>query len=196
MTPRLDRLVSLYLLAPILRFVSGIRTTIPILMYHRIAEEDETGVHPYYRIATSPKTFKKQMEFLHELGYTTCIPAQVPALLASDRISFEKRVAITFDDGFQSVYREAFPALQRYGFSATVFLPTAHIGDSSLKFKGRDCLTWQEIRELQKYGIAFGSHTVSHPQLRNLNRDRIQLELTESKSVIEEKTSIAVDSFA
>ena len=107
-----------------------------------------------------------------------------------------KRVAITFDDGYRDFYRNAFPVLSQFGFSATVFLPTAYIGENTQQFKGRDCLTWSEVRELQKYGISFGSHTVTHPQLSRLGRDAIQKEMVNSKSTIEERTGTAVDSFA
>src|ERR1035437_7820808 len=61
---------------------------------------------------------------------------------------------------------------------------------------GRDCLTWSEVRELQRYGISFGSHTVTHPQLRDLGKDDIEKELVNSKKAIEEKTGREVDSFA
>ncbi len=165
-------------------------------MYHSITEEDESGTHPFYRITTPPATFDAQMESLYEQGYTICSLGEASSLIGSTTLPSGKRVAITFDDGYQDVYRAAFPTLQRLGFTATVFLPTAYIGDSTLKFKGRNCLTWSEVRELQKYGIAFGSHTVSHPQLRELSENLIQQEVVQSKNTIEDKTSVVVDSFA
>ncbi len=74
-------------------------------------------------------------------------------------------MVITFDDGFADFYTNAFPLLNRYGFSATVYLPTAYIGKSAREFKGVECLTWDQVRALDRAGVEFGSHTVSHPQL-------------------------------
>lgn len=57
-------------------------------------------------------------------------------------------------------------------------------------------MTWSQVRELQKCGIEFGSHTVTHPQLRTLERPAIERELKESKRIIEDKTGCVADSFA
>lgn len=196
MNLRLDRLATVYLVSPLLRMGSRNQFSIPILMYHSIADEDESNVPAYYRTATSPAAFYAQMAYLRENGYQTCSPAQSVDLIKSSVRTGLKSVVITFDDGYQNFYRNAFPILNDFGFTATVYLPTAFIGDETLKFKGRDCLKWSEVRELQKYGISFGSHTVTHPQLCGLNKESIQGEVVNSKKAIEEKTGSAVDSFA
>jgi peptidoglycan/xylan/chitin deacetylase (PgdA/CDA1 family) len=165
-------------------------------MYHAIAEKDESRIRAYYRTTTTPRAFATQMEYLHHNGYQTCNPVHAAALLQSDIGKAVKHVVITFDDGYRDFYQEAFPVLNRFGFTATVFLPTAYIGDSAQQFKGQDCLTWSEVRELQKYGISFGSHTATHPQLRSLDKDALKEEIVSSKRSIEEKTGCAVDSFA
>lgn len=192
---RLDRLATLYVVSPLKRHTAG-RASIPILMYHSISEQDESQAHPYYRTATSPKTFASQIEYLHAGGYRTASLSEVVGLISAQESMPEKRVAITFDDGYSDFYREAFPILSRHGFSATVFLATAFVGNSSVRFKEKDCLTWPEVRELQKHGISFGSHTVNHPQLHDLDNSDIKNEITRSKQTIEQETGRAVESFA
>lgn len=194
MNLRLDRLVTLYLASPLLRLAGGREASIPILMYHSITNEDESDSHPYYRTKTSPAIFAAQMRHLHQCGYITCSVAE--AIRRLQQQSRVKLVVITFDDGYRDFYRHAFPVLQQYGFGATVFLPTAYIGEQSIQFKGADCLTWREVRELNDHGIVFGSHTVTHPQLRELSRAALADELAKSKQTIEEKLGCGVESFA
>jgi len=196
MALRLDRLITLHFVSPLHRLRLRVQPAIPILMYHSIAEANESKTHAYYRTATSPATFASQMEHLHSRGYRTCTVAQVRTLLESDPEFAARTVAITFDDGYRDFHLNAFPVLQKYGFTATMFLPTAFIGDTMLQFKGRDCLTWSEVRELQQSGVLFGSHTMTHPQLRDLDSASVEREITNSKSSIEQKTGSAVSTFA
>ena len=196
MSFRFDRFATLYLVNPLRRLVSSNKASIPILMYHSISEDAEAGVHPYYRISTSPQQFAAQMKCLHESGYTTCSLAQAIQQLQPQTQAAAKLAVITFDDGYRDFYQHAFPALSQYGFSATVFLPTAFIGEHPLQFKGKDCLTWEEVRELNRHGILFGSHTATHPRLRELSAPAINMEIANSKATIEEKLGSAVASFA
>jgi peptidoglycan/xylan/chitin deacetylase (PgdA/CDA1 family) len=195
MSFRFDRFATLYLVNPLRRSASGNKPSIPILMYHSISGEAETA-HPYYRTSTSPQQFALQMKYLHENGYRTASLPEIVGQLQGKGAVVDKQVVITFDDGYRDFYHHAFPALSQYGFSATIFLPTAYIGDHPVQFKGKDCLTWAEVRELSKHGILFGSHTVTHPQLRELSVPAINAEIANSKATIEEKLGSAVGSFA
>jgi peptidoglycan/xylan/chitin deacetylase (PgdA/CDA1 family) len=193
---RLDRLATLYLVSPLLRHASERGPRIPVLMYHSISDQDESGSRAYFRTCTAPHVFDDQMAYLLSNGYSTCSLAQALDQLRSGTQTAAKPVVITFDDGYSDFYRQAFPILNRYGFHATVFLPTAYIADSPAQFKSKDCLTWSEVRELSNYGILFGSHTVTHPQLRELSPADIKDEIVNSKKTIEEKLGSAIDSFA
>jgi peptidoglycan/xylan/chitin deacetylase (PgdA/CDA1 family) len=193
---RLDRLATLHLVSPLMRHAQGSERFIPILMYHSISGEDESRSHAYFRTCTSPGVFAEQMACLRSQGYSACNLMQALDYLQLDTPVATKPVVITFDDGYIDFHRQAFPILSRYGFSATVFLPTAYIGNHSLQFKGRDCLTWADVQELSNHGIAFGSHTVTHPQLRELSAPAIKEEIVSSKQTIEERLGRSVDSFA
>lgn len=164
-------------------------------MYHSVADEDESSVRPYYRLATRPSQFLQQMTWLHEQGYRTIDLASAVGLLTTGSTA-EKTVVITFDDGYRNFCQHAFPALEQFGFTATMFLPTASIADQPQVFKRRECMTWADVREMQQLGISFGSHTITHPQLHGLDRVRIREEIVRSRQTIEEKTGSTVDSFA
>lgn len=195
-------------------------------MYHSITAEPEPRVAPYYQVNTSPALFRLQMQYLADQGYQTL---RLETLLASlsDPASHEvgsspselrcvpphkpqhpPQVVITFDDGLRNFYTEAFPVLQEFGFTATMFLPTGFIGETPLAFQpsgsagssssfsaGSTCLTWSDIRELHRHGIEFGSHTVTHPKLVRLPFEEIEQELQNSRTEIEQQLSARVSTF-
>lgn len=193
---RADRLATLSVFLPLLRSLPWAKGGIPILMYHSIAEKQENRVHPYYETTTAPDVFAGQMEFLYENGYTTISLGEAVDRLNECSASSRKVVVITFDDGFQDFYTTAFPILRRYRFRATVFLPTAFIGEGSIQFKGTSCLTWSHIRQLHSQGVSFGSHSVSHARLEDLTTCEVERELRCSKQVLEDALGTSIDSFS
>jgi peptidoglycan/xylan/chitin deacetylase (PgdA/CDA1 family) len=203
---RLDRAISLDLARPFRRVLAGCSSLVtnhesraafvPLLMYHSISDDPETGVHPYYRVCTSPRRFREQMRWLKDNGYRGVGLTAGLEVLERSRSDYNRSqqsgngnsrfVVLTFDDGFRDFYTTAVPVLQEYGFSATMFLPTAFIGAKQpLEFNGRLCLSWPQIRELHGAGIEFGSHTVNHPVLYDLPWAQVELEIRNSKHAIE-----------
>jgi peptidoglycan/xylan/chitin deacetylase (PgdA/CDA1 family) len=163
-------------------------------MYHSISDRDEPGRRPYYRTVTASDVFGSQMRLLRECGYRTIGLNEAGQI--SGKAVAGRRVIITFDDGFRDFHTHAFPILSRFGFTATMFLPTAYIANERRQFNGIECLTWSEVRELERSGMVFGSHTVTHPQLRTLSLPAVRRELEYSKEAIEDKIGRPVTSFS
>lgn len=194
---RADRLATLYLFHPLTQLVVTRRSArIPILMYHSISEPRPNGAHPYFETATSSQVFAEHMKFLREAGYRTFGLNEAVKYVKSGKQLSEPSVVLTFDDGFQDFYTQAFPILDKYGFTATVFLPTGYIADERPQFKNRACLTWTEVRELHRAGVTFGSHTVTHRQLKFLKTGELEQEVRCSKEAIENQLGNRVDSFS
>lgn len=193
---RADRFATLYLFHPLRAVLGPRRAGIPILMYHSISRSDGGGRHPYYDTCTAAEVFEEHIRFLHDEGYQTIGLGEAADRIEGGSPAPGKPIVITFDDGFEDFRSGAFPILDRFGYTATVFLPTAYIGDTPQVFKETQCLAWSQVRELQAAGIEFGSHTVTHPQLRDLDFDSIKNEVRVSKEVIEQKLGCAVASFA
>ncbi len=162
-------------------------------MYHSITDESENR-HPYYRINTSREMFAAQMRFLHEHRFNVIDLSTLIEKMNSGGEPQPRSVVLTFDDGFQDFYSKAFPVLQQYGFPATVFLATRPIDNRTL-LNGRECLSWEQARELSRYDVSFGSHTVSHPVLSTLSDRELVFELTRSKDRIEYELGKGVESF-
>lgn len=214
---RLDRLITLGFVAPFQRLREAESDCrLPILMYHSISDEAEQGISPYYQVCTSPRRLDEQMAWLAAAGWRGCTLSEGLAALKGHSVKGEKPeasssaiplplstnpinpklVAITFDDGFRDFHTAAFPILRRYGFSATMYLPTAFIGEERKSFLSRECLTWSEVRDLTQAGIEFGSHSVNHPKLIELAWSAIETELRDSKATIEIKLGRPCASFA
>jgi len=169
---------------------------IPILMYHSVSNDPETGTSPYYRLSTSPVRFREHMRWLREGGYTVLSLHEALRRLRAGTVDTQPSIVITFDDGFRDFLTDAWPVLAECGFTASVFLPTAYIDRDRRSFKGRPCLTWPEVRELHAEGILFGTHTVSHPTLYRLPRGELRRELIDSRTRLEAELGVSIDSFA
>jgi peptidoglycan/xylan/chitin deacetylase (PgdA/CDA1 family) len=195
--PRFDRFVSVCISEPLLHFDRlhpGSR--LPILMYHSISDDREERVKPYYRVATSPRRFAEQMQWLSDFGYEGLALEEALSVLASGTVSDRCPVALTFDDGFQDSYRSAWPILQRHNFTATMYLPTGFVAQDRKMFRGKGCLTWDEVRELRQAGVRFGSHTVSHPKLHELPWRAVEHEAKLSKQQLEQELQEEIIGFA
>lgn len=195
---RPDRLLTLWLARPWRRVFKVEGKRLPVLMYHSISAAAEEGRSDYYKVRTSPERFEEQMAHLAADGWTgVTLSKGLQTLNAKASTSCSRKIfAITFDDGFRDFLTAATPTLLRYGFRATMYLPTGYIGKERKTFKGNDCLTWTEVAELQCAGMEFGSHTVNHPTLVELPWQEIERELSDSKSQIEQSLGSATSLFA
>ena len=192
---RLDRAITLGLGGLVIRLFTGKgNVRIPILMYHAV-QQGQSDPRPYYEVNVSPAKFAGQMRQLRSAGYRAVSLEQALQAVNHGAVD-QKIVVITFDDGFQDFYATAFPILADCQFTATVFLMTGYMAEPGTHFKGKPVLTWNEVRELHSHGIHFGSHTVSHPQLRTLQLSQVEEEVGASKKVIEDRIGEAVRSFS
>jgi peptidoglycan/xylan/chitin deacetylase (PgdA/CDA1 family) len=167
---------------------------IPILTFHAIDRQASTVSFP-------PDAFARGLKMLHERGYRALSLFQIAQYLHHKLPIPERSVAITFDDGYSSVYECAFPILQQYNMPATLFLTVgqdrARANDEPFPtMNGRVMLTWRQVQEMQKYGIAIGAHTLTHPDLTRLQEKDLRTEILSSKAVIENTCGERVSAFA
>lgn len=186
---RLDRAVSMEW-ARMRRLIPR-RCGTPILMYHSLSNECGDR-HPYFETNTAPEAFAAHMRYLSENGYQTVGLAEA---VSGPPREDQRKVVITFDDGYRDFHTEGLPVLAKYGFRATMFV-VSEFASRGKAASGKPCMRWQEIREAQLCGIEIGSHTVSHPELYKLSHSELRRELAISKQSIEMETGAAVDSFA
>lgn len=126
---------------------------IPILAYHTFEDDPK-----FPGINTTPEIFKEQLTLLKEKGYTTITTEQLQLYQKGEITLPEKSLMITIDDGYESVYEEAYPILKELDMKATLFLITSHI---QLGFRfDIPMLSWDQIKEMQNSSfIEIGNHT-------------------------------------
>jgi len=164
-------------------------------MYHAVEENRSV-------LSMAPAVFAWQMRWLHDNGLRVIPLSELVQRLHDGNPLPPRALAITFDDGFASVYTHAFPILQRYGFPATVFLVSGYIGDRNdwpgqpPSVPRRPLLTWEQIGLMGRQGIEFGAHGLSHARLDRLPRDQVERELLASRARIQEHVGHPVNLFA
>lgn len=163
-------------------------------------------------MAVSPVRFREQMTALLDAGYR---PLTMDDLLEVLNGSSQTRpaFAITFDDGYESVFSEALPILEALSIPAGVFLTTGFLegavappwgsANAALVEEYRSeaehfrPMSWEQARELARHPmIRIGSHSVSHPLLGVVPADAARDELVRSRTTLGEKLGVTPDLFA
>lgn len=130
---------------------------IPILMYHHITVappgSDAVGVD----LSVPPDVFSAEIKFLHDQGFH--------AIHLTDLIDhFEHQsplpprpIIITFDDGYDDNYLNAFPTLKDYGYVGTFFIISKFADTAAPGY-----MNWQQVEEMGANGMEIGSHSLDH----------------------------------
>jgi peptidoglycan/xylan/chitin deacetylase (PgdA/CDA1 family) len=180
--------VPAILLGEVLRclYLEHRRDRIPILLYHRFIrrEDAEAGripdTEPIY--ASYDDSFAAQMRYLHDHGFATLSLDEFLAIRQGKAHRPPRPIVLTFDDGYASVHVLAWPVLRRYGMKATVFVapePDAYTRNLIAGVDG--FLSADQMREMDRRGVAIESHTLTHCVLADLDDGAARRELTESR---------------
>ncbi|NWF71309.1 MAG: polysaccharide deacetylase family protein [Chloroflexi bacterium] len=173
--------------------------SVPILTYHQI-NKVSANQDPYGLVST-PEQFAEQMAYLHDTGWRCVRLIEVVRAYKNRSALPANSFAITFDDGYRDNYETALPIMQRYSFTATIFLVADRIGqmtdwDGQTGERAFPLMSWDEIHAMQKSGIDFGSHTSTHPRLNKIPPEQAKRELCESKQKLSQGLGAPVELIA
>lgn len=191
----INRTVSLFLKVAItffLLFSFSIKATV-ILQYHHISNDSPKST------STSPEQFAQHMDYLDDNNFNVISIESLMSKLEQKQPLPEKSIVITFDDGYDSIFDNAFPILKSKKFPFTVFVNTQPLKGNLSQF-----MTWQQLDDLTKYGGTIANHSVTHlhmiRQLKNETflewRKRVSDEVLNSQIELESKINNTVRAFA
>jgi len=138
-----------------------------VIGYHEIIDPAQALIPEY---ATSPEDFRQQITWLQQHQYHFVSIDEILAARHGQRPLPTNAVLLTFDDGYRSVYDNAYPILKSYHAPAVVALVGSWLNgaddqqvDFDHKKVSRDkFFSWDQLHEMVKGGlIELGNHTFS-----------------------------------
>jgi biofilm PGA synthesis lipoprotein PgaB len=125
-----------------------------ITLYHHVATDTPPST------SISPSDFRGHLQYLRDNGFSVVPLDRMVEDLRVGRELPDKAVAITFDDGYISIYDTAFPMLQEFGMPFTLFLSTDPINQNQPNY-----MNWSQIKEMADAGVIIANHMVHHPYM-------------------------------
>lgn len=126
-----------------------------ILMYHNFDDQETDAT-------VSPMHFREQIATLREKGYNFITLKQLSDFLAGKQDIPPNAVIITIDDGYESIYKYAYPVLAENNIPASIFVIVKNIGATANQIPK---LTWEQMKEMQTHGMRFYSHSYNSHRL-------------------------------
>ena len=130
-----------------------------VLQYHHIS-----GTTPE-STSVSPSKFIEHLDLINELGFQVLPLTDVIKNIHNSSQPTRKTLAISFDDGYLSIYQNAFPELKKRGLPFTIFISPGAIDNQH-----GNSLNWQQLKEMNKHGATIANHSLNHDHLLNINK--------------------------
>ena len=173
-------------------------------MYHMVSET-KPGTK-FNGLRVSPTMSEKQLKWLKENDWQFVTMKELTDNALSTTLR-AKTVALTFDDGFEDNYTQAFPLMKKYGAKGTLYLViNRHNNDWSTKKKAHHNsgelvkepkLSDEQVKEMFESGVfEIGGHTINHVNLANTDKETKITEMADSKQQLETLLNTQVSSFA
>lgn len=169
---------------------SGIKAVkVPILVYHIVRPARDSDSSAVKTFLVTPELFDEELSWLARNGYHVIPLSALEQYFASGTPLVARPVIITVDDAWASQYTYAFPTLEKYGDTATFFVPSNFPGS-------RGFLTWDELRTMIAAGMTVGDHSMSHPYLTQItSTTTLWKEIDGSKTILERELGVPITEF-
>ncbi len=160
---------------------------VPVMMYHDILPEKEV----FFDV--TPEEFERHLQLIQQNGLTPISLDQLVHHLRTGLPLPQKPILLTFDDGYVGHYDYVYPLLKQYGYPGLFSIYTYKVG----REHGRPGVDWEQVREMAADPlVTIAAHSVNHPaDLRELADAELQLEIVQSRQVLEQELGIPIRYF-
>jgi peptidoglycan/xylan/chitin deacetylase (PgdA/CDA1 family) len=156
---------------------------VPILMYHYVSQPPPNADVYRNDLSVTPAQFESHVQALQDAGYQSIPLADLVSYLATGQPELPgKSVVLTFDDGYVDNYENALPVLQKYSFTATIFVITDFVDMQRPGYA-----TWAQLAEMYAAGLDIGSHSRDHADLSGRDVDFLVWQALGSRQMIESR---------
>ena len=165
------------------------RDVVTVLNYHRVNDDLRDNV------TVGIEQFDRQMALLrrhcHIVSIEDVVSGKLPARPA------RPLVCVTFDDGYEDNFTNAFPILLKHRIPGAFFVSTGFIGtarrfphDVEKGLTDLPTMSWDDLREMRRHGQTVGSHTVNHIDCAKAEPELLLRELSDSKAALRRELGI------
>jgi peptidoglycan/xylan/chitin deacetylase (PgdA/CDA1 family) len=160
---------------------------VPILMYHNISSRPaQTALS--YGLTVTDADFAAQLAYLTVHGYHTITLVDLFDHLYYGRALPRRPIVLTFDDGYDNAYTDAFPLLRRYHAVGVFNVITGKVG---LQNDGiNSYATWDQLKEMARAGMEIESHTVYHEDLGVVTEGVARNEIRYSRAALQQRLGV------
>ena len=152
---------------------------IPIFVYHNIVNDSSEIKYDYMQ--TTKNVFENQIQGLQAVGYHFITYEYLAKYKNGEEQLYKKSCIVTFDDGYEGVYENAYPIAKKYNIPFTMFIIIDNMEQEGV-------ITWDEAKQMQDSGlVTIASHSMNHPEFTNLDTETAVSNVNESYNKIEEK---------
>ncbi|MFP4213746.1 MAG: polysaccharide deacetylase family protein [Desulfohalobiaceae bacterium] len=135
---------------------------IKAFVYHHFGMQDK-----YPSTSVSLEQFQDHLDYLKTHDYKVLTLGEALERLYSAQELPKRTAVITIDDGYSSIWDQALPLLEEYGYPASIFVATSHVG-------GKGYLSWEELKKLHEKGFEIGNHSHSHAYFLDLEQGELE----------------------
>ena len=149
----LKAIVKMFVIATVVATATSARADLVVLQYHHVSDSTPSAT------STSVSLFKGQLDMISDLKLEVVDLQKGTETALAGTNEQDNRIAITFDDAYESVYHTAAPLLADRGYPYTIFVNTEAVGRHGY-------MTWDQIRELaDRPGVTIANHSADHGHL-------------------------------
>lgn len=190
---------SLAVVRPLRDLWRTLRGTHPVRVFtfHRVTDLCRDGM------TVPPDVFERQLAYLCRRHEVVGLDAALRLLASGARLR-RPAAALTFDDGYRSVYDAAWPLMQRLGVPGTCFVSTGLVAttrrfehDAASPVREHlGVMDWDQLAVLRDAGWQVGGHTASHARLAHCDEAALHAELDEPVRALRGRLGVTAPALA